>query len=53
MNRELAITSQHSYYLPSADGQRFLVNGTSQGTGDPGILVTVGWSPTTGGAKTP
>jgi len=50
---QLAITSQHSYYLPSADGQRFLVNGTSQGTGDPGILVTVGWSPTTGGAKTP
>ncbi len=50
---QLAITSQHSYCLPSADGQRFLVNGTSQTTSNPGILVTVGWSPTNAGAKTP
>jgi len=45
---QLAITSQHSYYLPSGDGQRFLVNGTSQAESDPGIMVTLGWSP--GGA---
>jgi eukaryotic-like serine/threonine-protein kinase len=49
----LAITSQHSYYLPSADGQRFLVNGTNQATSDPGILVTLGWSPANAGAKPP
>ena len=50
---QLAITSQHSYYLPSADGQRFLVNGTNQAASDPGILVTLGWSPTNAGARTP
>jgi Tol biopolymer transport system component len=50
---QLAITSQHSYYLASADGQRFLVNGTNQAASDPGILVTLGWSPTNAGARTP
>jgi Tol biopolymer transport system component len=50
---QLAITSQHSYYLPSADGQRFLINGTSRDASDPGMLVTVGWSPAGAGAKPP
>jgi len=50
---QLAITSQHSYYLPTADGQRFLVNGRSQAASDPGILVTMGWSPTGASVKTP
>jgi Tol biopolymer transport system component len=45
----LAITSQRSYYLPSADGQRFLVNGVSGTAVEPGIEVTLDWSPASGG----
>jgi hypothetical protein len=41
----LAITSQHVYYLPSVDGRRFLVNQAVGGADDPGIEVTLGWSP--------
>jgi Tol biopolymer transport system component len=41
----LAITSQYSYYEPSADGRRFLVNRSVVAARDPGILVTMGWSP--------
>jgi eukaryotic-like serine/threonine-protein kinase len=41
----LAITSQHIYYLPSADGRRFLVNQAADDSLDAGIQVTLGWSP--------
>jgi Tol biopolymer transport system component len=49
----LAITSQHSYYLPSADGRRFLVNQTAGEADDPGIHVTLGWSPSAAGGERP
>jgi len=41
----LAITSQHAYYLPSADGRRFLVNQAAGEAVDAGIQVTLGWQP--------
>jgi hypothetical protein len=41
----LAITSQHVYYLPSADGRRFLVNQAADDSLDAGIQVILGWSP--------
>ena len=42
---QIAITSQYSYYEPSEDGQRFLVNNAVAVAADPGIVVTIGWSP--------
>jgi Tol biopolymer transport system component len=42
---QLAISSQHTYYQPSPDGQRFLVNLLSDGPSEPEIRVTLGWSP--------
>jgi Tol biopolymer transport system component len=48
----LAITSQHAYYLPSADGRRFLVNQAAGAAVDAGIQVTLGWTPSApAGAK--
>jgi Tol biopolymer transport system component len=44
---QLAVTSQHSYYQPSSDGQHFLVNEPIATAIDPGLLVTLGWSPPT------
>jgi Tol biopolymer transport system component len=44
---QLAVTSQHSYYQPTSDGQHFLVNEAIATATDPGILVTLGWSPPT------
>ena len=41
----LAITSQHAYYMASPDGRRFLVNQAAGAASEPGIQVTLGWSP--------
>jgi Tol biopolymer transport system component len=41
----LAITSQHAYYTASADGRRFLVNQAAGAPNEPGIQVTLGWTP--------
>jgi len=41
----IAITSQHTYYLPSADGRRFLVNQAAGSSVDAGIQVILGWTP--------
>ncbi len=47
----LAITSQHAFYLPSADGRRFLVNQAIGSAADPGIQVILGWSPPDDGRR--
>jgi len=39
-----AITSEHSYYMPSADGQRFLLSQPSGPPGDPALHVLMGWT---------
>jgi Tol biopolymer transport system component len=41
---QIGITSQHAYYAPSPDGQRFLVNRVAGTASDPGIVVTLDWS---------
>jgi len=44
----IAITSQHAYYLPSADGRRFLANVAVDEGNNSGIRVTLGWTPSSG-----
>jgi len=50
---QFAITSQHSYYMPSADGKRFLVNSLVATARDSGIVVIMNWSSLENRGKTP
>jgi len=49
----LAITSVATYYSPSADGQRFLVNSRLGATSESGVDVMMNWSPPANAHPTP
>ena len=42
---QLSPTGNRSCYVPSPDGQRFLVNDHLREEREPGIQVILGWSP--------
>jgi hypothetical protein len=44
----LSISGNRSYYQPSPDGKRFLVNALFSSESEPGLRVVLGWNPPAG-----
>ncbi len=44
----LSLSGNRSYYLPSPDGKRFLVNALVSRENEPGLRVILNWNPPTG-----
>lgn len=47
----LSLSGYRSYYLPSPDGKRFLVNALVSRENEPGLRVILNWNPPTGGGR--